>query len=203
MGFYFILLVEEILKMGIDLNHKNRRKVRRKAPRSPNDYLKMLVKVYRFIARRTKAKFNHIILKRMFMSSANLPPCPISKIATLMKHPSKKKLTAVIVGTVTNDVRMYTVPKNMKICCLSITDSAHARVERKGGRIMTFDQLAREHPIGKGTVLMQGCRRAGERFRHFGRAPGLPGSHTKPYVRHKSRKFEKARGRRSSTGYKK
>merc|ERR1719154_706426 len=27
-------------------------------------------------------------------------------------------------------------------------------------------------------------------------APGLPRSHTRPYVRHKGRKFEKARGRR-------
>lgn len=31
---------------------------------------------------------------------------------------------------------------------------------------------------------------------------GVPGSHTKPYVRSKGRKFEKARGRRNSCGYK-
>jgi len=31
---------------------------------------------------------------------------------------------------------------------------------------------------------------------------GVPHSHTKPYVRSKGRKFEKARGRRRSCGYK-
>ena len=38
--------------------------------------------------------------------------------------------------------------------------------------------------------------RSREALLHFGPAPGLPGSHTKPYVRSKGRKFEKARGRR-------
>merc|ERR1712055_575374 len=136
------------------------------------------------------------------MSKANLPPIPVSKVGSLMGHPSKKKLTAVV-GTVTNDIRYYNVPKNLNICALSVTDSARARIEKKGGKIITFDQLAKDHPTGKGTVLMQGCRRAPRRFRHFGPAPGLPRSHTRPYVRHKGRKFEKARGRRSSTGYKK
>ena len=32
---------------------------------------------------------------------------------------------------------------------------------------------------------------------------GAPGSHTKPLVRSKGRKFERARGRRASRGYKK
>ena len=38
--------------------------------------------------------------------------------------------------------------------------------------------------------------------KHFGPAPGVPGSHAKPYVRSKGRKFERARGRRKSKGYK-
>ena len=33
--------------------------------------------------------------------------------------------------------------------------------------------------------------RSREALLHFGPAPGLPGSHTKPYVRSKGRKFEK------------
>lgn len=32
-----------------------------------------------------------------------------------------------------------------------------------------------------------------EAKRHFGPAPGVPGSHTKPYVRSKGRKFERAK----------
>ncbi|GFR03722.1 60S ribosomal protein L18 [Trichonephila clavata] len=48
-----------------------------------------------------------------------------------------------------------------------------------------------------------GARTAREACKHFGKAPGVPHSHTKPYVRSKGRKFERARGRRKSRGYKK
>ena len=49
--------------------------------------------------------------------------------------------------------------------------------------------------------LLRGPKSHREAVKHFG-APGVPGSHAKPYVRHKGRKFEKARGRRKSRGYK-
>lgn len=68
---------------------------------------------------------------------------------------------------------------------------------------MTFDQLALKAPTGRHTVLMQGRRKAREAVKHFGLAPGVPHSHTKPLVRSKGRKFERARGRRKSCGYKK
>jgi large subunit ribosomal protein L18e len=66
---------------------------------------------------------------------------------------------------------------------------------------MTFDELALLRPKGEYVTLLRGTR---DRLakRHFGPAPGLPGSTTKPYVRAKGRKFERARGRRSSRGYK-
>lgn len=51
--------------------------------------------------------------------------------------------------------------------------------------------------------FVTGKRRSREACRRFGPAPGLPHSHTKPLVRSKGRKFERARGRRSSCGYKK
>jgi large subunit ribosomal protein L18e len=51
-------------------------------------------------------------------------------------------------------------------------------------------------------VLLRGPKNAREAVKHFGRAPGVPQSHTKPYVRSKGRKFEKARGRRNSRGFK-
>jgi large subunit ribosomal protein L18e len=51
--------------------------------------------------------------------------------------------------------------------------------------------------------LSTGRRNAREAVKHFGLAPGVPHSHTKPYVRSKGRKFERARGRRRSCGYKK
>jgi len=37
----------------------------------------------------------------------------------------------------------------------------------------------------------------------FGSYAGVKKSHVKPYVRSKGRKFERARGRRASRGYKK
>lgn len=72
-----------------------------------------------------------------------------------------------------------------------------------GGEVITFDQLALRAPTGAKTVLLQGRRNAREAVRHFGLAPGVPHSHTKPFVRTKGRKFERARGRRRSCGYKK
>ena len=50
------------------------------------------------------------------------------------------------------------------------------------------------------TVLLRGCKSRRESAKHFG-APGVPHSSVKPYVRSKGRKFEKARGRRASRGY--
>jgi large subunit ribosomal protein L18e len=47
-------------------------------------------------------------------------------------------------------------------------------------------------------VLLKGPKNAREVVKHFGRALGVPQSSTKPYVRPKGHKFEKARGRRNS-----
>uniref|UniRef100_A0A8D8ZYX5 Large ribosomal subunit protein eL18 n=1 Tax=Cacopsylla melanoneura TaxID=428564 RepID=A0A8D8ZYX5_9HEMI len=49
---------------------------------------------------------------------------------------------------------------------------------------------------------MQGKRSGRDANKHFGPAPGVPHSHTKPHVRSKGRKFERARGRRTSKGRK-
>ena len=70
-----------------------------------------------------------------------------------------------------------------------------------GGQCLTFDQLALLAPTGSNTVLLRGSKKR-EALKHFGPAPGVPHSHTKPFTRSKGRKFEKARGRRSSRGYK-
>merc|ERR1712070_377725 len=108
---------------------------------------------------------------------------------------------AVIVGSVTDDVRLLTVPK-LTICALRFTATVRARIEKAGGTCLTFDQLALQCPTGSGTVLLRGPKLAREAVKHFGRATGVPDSNTKPFVRSKGRKFEKARGRRASRGYK-
>lgn len=91
----------------------------------------------------------------------------------------------------------------LQVCALRVTEKARGRILKNGGEILTFDQLALAAPTGRKTVLMQGRRHAREANRHFGPAPGVPHSHTKPLVRSKGRKFERARGRRRSCGYKK
>ncbi|XP_034231174.1 60S ribosomal protein L18 [Thrips palmi] len=188
--------------MGIDINHKYDRKVRRTEPRSQDVYLRLLVKLYRFLARRTNSKFNKIVLKRLFMSKIHKPPISVARIVRYMKKPGRENRMAVIVGTVTDDRRLLDLPK-LSVCALRVTGRARARILKAGGEIITFDQLALKAPTGKNTVLMQGCRNAREACKHFGLAPGVPRSHTKPYVRSKGRKFERARGRRKSCGYKK
>lgn len=67
---------------GVDINHKNDRKTGRRAPVSQDPYLLLLVKVYRYLARRTGKKFNHIILKRLFMSKINRPPVSVRRLVS-------------------------------------------------------------------------------------------------------------------------
>uniref|UniRef100_A0A2K6QWE0 Ribosomal protein L18 n=1 Tax=Rhinopithecus roxellana TaxID=61622 RepID=A0A2K6QWE0_RHIRO len=157
--------------------------------------------LYRFLARRTNSTFNQVVLKRLFMSRTNRPPLSLSRMIRKMKLPGRENKTAVVVGTITDDVRVQEVPK-LKVCALRITSRARSRILRAGGKIFTFDQLALDSPKGCGTVLLSGPRKGREVYRHFGKAPGTPHSHTKPYVRSKGRKFERARGRRASRGYK-
>lgn len=157
---------------------------------------------FRFLSRRTRAKFNKIVLRRLFMSRINRPPISVARIARHMSKPGRDGMLAVIVGTVTDDSRIYKLPK-LSVCALHFTEKARARILKAGGEILTFDQLALRSPTGSKTVLLQGKRTAREAVKHFGPAPGVPGSNTKPYVRSKGRKFEKARGRRRSCGYKK
>ncbi|KAJ3191396.1 60S ribosomal protein L18 [Dinochytrium kinnereticum] len=112
----------------------------------------------------------------------------------------KEGKIAVVVGTITDDIRLLETPK-LTVAALRVTQGARERILKAGGEILTFDQLALRAPTGKNTVLLRGPKNAREAVRHFG-APGVPGSSAKPYVRSKGRKFEQARGRRASRGYK-
>merc|ERR1712072_1602596 len=109
--------------MGIDIKAGGRIKnSNRKAPSSENVYIRLLVKLYRFLARRTESKFNSVVLKRLFMSRHNRPPLSLSKLAKFMRGKDGKM--AVLVGTVTDDVRMLECPKGLKVCALRVTESA-------------------------------------------------------------------------------
>ncbi|CAH9106932.1 unnamed protein product [Cuscuta europaea] len=186
--------------MGIDLEAGGKsKKTKRTAPKSDDIYLRLLVKLYRFLVRRTGSQFDAVILKRLFMSKINKPPLSLSRLISFVK--GKEDKIAVLVGTITDDLRVYDVPA-IKVCALKFTKTARARIEKAGGECLTFDQLALRAPLGQNTILLRGPKNSREAVKHFGPAPGVPHSHTKPYVRAKGRKFEKARGKRNSRGYK-
>mmetsp|Transcript_114929 Transcript_114929/g.320163 ORF Transcript_114929/g.320163 Transcript_114929/m.320163 type:complete len:187 (-) Transcript_114929:89-649(-) len=185
--------------MGIDIIAGGRLKKKVSVTKSANPYIRLLCKLYQFMARRTDSRFNKVIFKRLNMSKRNRPPLSLSKLIKNMENKDGK--IAVCVGTVTDDKRIYEVPQ-ITVCALRFTETARARIVKAEGECLTFDKLALRSPLGQGTVLLRGPVKAREAERHFGRAPGVPHSSTKPYVRSKGRKFEKARGRRKSRGYK-
>lgn len=75
--------------MGIDICHKNDRKVRRVAPKSEDPYLRVLTKLYRYLSSRVQGagNFNKVVLKRLFMSKINRPPISIARIVRNIKRP--------------------------------------------------------------------------------------------------------------------
>jgi len=145
---------------------------------------------------RTDSAFNKVVLRRLFMSRVNRPPVSLSRIVANTKKSDEK--TVVIIGTVTDDNRLLEVPK-LSVAALRVTSTARARILAAGGEVLTLDQLALRAPTGSNTLLLRGSKNAREAFKHFGFGPH---KHKKPYVQSKGRKFEKARGRRRSRGFK-
>ncbi|KTW28768.1 hypothetical protein T552_01398 [Pneumocystis carinii B80] len=185
--------------MGVDKVNRSIKKKSRTAPKSENIYIKLLVKLYRFLARRTGSSFNRTILKRLFQSRVNRPPLSISRVVKALKNVEcTDSKIVVVVGTVTDDNRILEIPK-FSIAALRVTASAHARILKSGGEVLTLDQLAIRAPLGDNVILLRGKKNTREAVKHFGMGPH---KHKKPYVRSKGRKFERARGRRRSRGFK-
>ena len=142
-------------------------------------------------------------LKKAFKQQSKQNTCQLSKLSKYVQRKSyeeeKKKgndCIFAVVGTVTDDTRLIDVPE-LKVCALKFTEKARERITAAKGKCITFDQLAINRPNGENVILLRGTRDR-EAKKHFGKAPGLPGSTTKPYVRSKGRKFERARGKRKS-----
>ncbi|KAJ3168389.1 60S ribosomal protein L18 [Irineochytrium annulatum] len=171
-----LLIALFLRKKGIDSGKKNHaRKTARTEPRSQDMYLRLLVKLYRFLARRTDADFNKVVLKRLFMSRINRPAVSVSRLIKNLKGHEGK--VAVVVGTVTDDARLLDVPK-ISVAALRVTQTARERILKAGGEILTLDQLALRAPTGDNTLLLRGPKNAREAVKHFG-AAGVPGSTTK------------------------
>ena len=168
--------------MGIDL-YRRGRLVNRAKPRkvtTTNVYHSLLIKLYKFLARRTDSKFNEVVLKRLCQSNTTRYPISLSKIVKHTNTEEKRNKVVVFVGTVLDDERLLEVPK-LKICSLRMSEAARRRVLKAGGEVLTFDQLAKQDPKGTNTWLLRG-RRSREALTHFGGYPGVRKSHVKPYV---------------------
>lgn len=191
--------------MGIDLKAGGRRtghKSSKKTIKSHDPYRRLLIKLYKFLERRTESSFCSTVVKRLHMSKVNAPPMGLHRMAKYMQ--GNKGKTAVIVGKVTDDVRMLECPK-LSVCALKFSETARKRILAAGGECITFDQLALRAPKGKDVVLLRGPK-SRESLSHFGHRTSVTNPHThdgvKPFVRSKGRKFERARGRRRNCGFK-
>ena len=176
--------------MGIDLIAGGRTQNRnKKDTKSTNLYLHVLIRLYRFLDRRTESNFNRVVLRRLTQSRLAKAPMSISRVATHMK--GKEDKVAVLVGTVTNDDRFHEVPA-LKICALRFTETARARITNAGGECITFDELALRAPTGSNTVLLRGPKRR-EAQKYFGKGAGIVGSGT--HVKLQSKKSSEGKKR--------
>ncbi len=172
--------------------------------KTTNSYIKTLIKLYSFLSRRTESKFNNTVHKRLNQSRLNRYPISISRIVRTLSQDNlqlaegQTKWNArvlAVIGTVTNDNRLLTVPEGLRVCALKFTNEARERITAAKGQCLTWDQLAQQAPTGKNVLLVRGPRDR-EAKRHFGLYPGQKGSHSAPRVRSEGRHFERARGRR-------
>ena len=129
--------------------------------------------------------FLQVILKRLFQSKINAPPVSLSKIVVETKaDPEFSSKIVVVVGTITDDVRLLEVPK-MTVAALRFTRSAKERILKSGGEAITLDQLALRSPTGSNTILLRGKRNSREAVKHFGMGPH---KHKRPHTISKGRK---------------
>jgi large subunit ribosomal protein L18e len=155
--------------------------------------MKLLVQLYRFLARRIASPFPKTILRRLLLTKVNRPPISISQITSLMK--AKEDKIAVAVATVTNDETLLEVPK-LKICALKFTNTARARIQAAGGVCITLDELAKKDPTGVSAILLRGANHRKE-LKHFGTSPGVPNGSKAPLCRIKrGRKAERLKRRK-------
>jgi ribosomal protein L18E len=64
-----------------------------------------------------------------------------------LAFPAFRERIAVIIGTVTDDIRTLEVPK-LTVAALRFTETARARIIKAGGKCLTLDQLVLLAPTG-------------------------------------------------------
>merc|ERR1719281_707796 len=141
--------------MGIDLVKRGRIKNKhKKDSRSKNLYQHLLVKLFK------------TVLRRLVSSRVNRPPLSLTK---MIKHLGKKQdRTVVAVTTITDDERLYEVPK-MTVAALKFTESDRARIVAAGGQCLTLDELIMQTPSGSNCLLLR-ANKDREAKKHWGAA---------------------------------
>lgn len=148
---------------------------------------------------RTDSSFNKVILRSLFLSKTNKPPVSVSQIARSINTKGAAGKTIVVVGTVTDDKRLFEFPK-ATVAALRFTAGAKATIAKAGGETLTLDQLALRAPKGENTTIIRGPRSHRESVRHFGFGP-----HSKkaPRILNTGKQRpEMGRGRRKNMAFK-
>lgn len=102
------------------------------------------------------------------MSKINRPPVSLSAVTKQVQCSSTNEgKTVVVVGTITDDIRLVEVPK-LTVAALRFTRGARDRILNAGGEAITLDQLALRAPTGANTLLLRGKRNTREAVKHFG-----------------------------------
>jgi large subunit ribosomal protein L18e len=70
-----------------------------------------LFQLYRYLARRTGKKYNTVVLRRLFMSRQHRAPLSIARLTRFLRRAGNEKKIAVVVGTITDDRRVFEIPK--------------------------------------------------------------------------------------------
>mmetsp|Transcript_118248 Transcript_118248/g.376948 ORF Transcript_118248/g.376948 Transcript_118248/m.376948 type:complete len:113 (-) Transcript_118248:44-382(-) len=87
--------------MGIDIEAGGRVKSKARVTKSANPYIRLLCKLYKFLARRTDSKFNKVIFKRLNMTRKSKPPLSLQKLAKLMAGKDLRSLDDTLAASST------------------------------------------------------------------------------------------------------
>ena len=75
-------------------------------------------------------------------------------LSKMVRHlGSKTDRTVVVVGTVTDDMRILELPK-VEVAALRFTEAARARIIKAGGSCLTIDELIMKAPKGTSHRLL-------------------------------------------------
>lgn len=69
--------------MGIDLVNKRKKIQKFRKATTQNNYHQLLIKLYKFMARRTDSKFNQIVYERLNQSNVTRYPISLSKLVKM------------------------------------------------------------------------------------------------------------------------